>query len=206
MTPVARCTHKERVLNCHPLFIIIIIIIIIIVLFQVMNTLKTSLQPVISDISLDWTLPGGVEVLQTPANPPPIKPGEPLVIYGLLCDTVRMHSTLASVLQKGERRNPFGSNLSRNSSSDQMTDKMEPSETGDGTSVPRSPNVTPKTTAPKDKGNHFMHNRRNRKVETIIQSSLTVKSAPNKVDVGKCKFDFINKWVKFYQNYSNYLI
>ena len=126
-----------------------------------MNTLKSALQPVISDISLDWSLPGGVEVLQTPANPPPIKPGEPLVIYGLMCDTVRMHSTLASVLQKGERRNPFGAsqNLSRNSSSDRMTEKMEGDEVGDGSSNPtpqaRSPIPSPKPTNINDRGNTY---------------------------------------------------
>ena len=102
-----------------------------------MNTLKTALQPVISDISLDWALPGGVEILQTPANPAPIFPGEPLVIYGLLCDTVRMHNTLASVLQKGggcggvERRNPFFSQtLSPASSVDRLEDDGDVTKEG----------------------------------------------------------------------------
>ena len=45
--------------------------------------------------------------------------GEPLVVYGLLCDTVRMHSTLASVLLKTARRNPFTEKaLSRGSSNE----------------------------------------------------------------------------------------
>ena len=86
---------------------------------QVMNTLKFALQPCISDIRLEWSLPYGVEVLQTPSVHPPIFQGEPLVVYGLLCDTVRMQSTLASVLLKGARRNPFTERaLSRGSSNE----------------------------------------------------------------------------------------
>ncbi|XP_072036602.1 von Willebrand factor A domain-containing protein 5B1-like isoform X2 [Amphiura filiformis] len=130
---------------------------------KVMNTLKASLQPVISDISLDWTLPGGVEVLQTPAQPAPIIPGEPLVIYGLLCDTVRMHNTLASVLQKGERRNPFGQDLSRGSSTDRLTDRVD--DDGNGNSNPasrsRSPIPSPKPTPKNDKGDVFLSNQFN---------------------------------------------
>ncbi|XP_033642067.1 von Willebrand factor A domain-containing protein 5B1-like [Asterias rubens] len=86
---------------------------------KVLNTLKFALQPCISDIRLEWCLPFGVEVLQTPSVHPPMFQGEPLVVYGLLCDTVRMHSTLASVLLKTARRNPFTEKaLSRGSSNE----------------------------------------------------------------------------------------
>ncbi|XP_038076087.1 von Willebrand factor A domain-containing protein 5B1-like [Patiria miniata] len=86
---------------------------------KVLSTLKHALQPCISDIRLDWKLPYGVEVLQSPTVHPPIFQGEPLVVYGLLCDTVRMHSTLASVLLKTARKNPFVEKaLSRGSSNE----------------------------------------------------------------------------------------
>ncbi|XP_063965251.1 uncharacterized protein LOC135156604 [Lytechinus pictus] len=89
-----------------------------------MSVVRHALQPTISDITAEWILPAGMELIQTPLNHhhAPISRGEPIVIYALLCDTARLQSTLASVLLRGDsmkRANPFLNQcLSRGSSSE----------------------------------------------------------------------------------------
>ena len=99
---------------------------------QVMSVVRHALQPTISDITAEWILPPGMELIQTPSahHHHPISRGEPIVIYALLCDTARLQSTLASVLLRGDsikRTNPFVDPcLSRGSS----TEKTEESSMG----------------------------------------------------------------------------
>ncbi|XP_071500088.1 von Willebrand factor A domain-containing protein 5B1-like [Diadema antillarum] len=101
---------------------------------KVMTVVRQALQPTISDITAEWILPAGMELLQTPPHHPPISRGEPIVIYALLCDTARLQSTLASVLLRGDsikRTNPFLDHcLSRGSSSE----RTEESSAGTNTS------------------------------------------------------------------------
>ena len=51
---------------------------------QVIKTLKSALQPVITDVSLTWDLPQGWVVQQIPSSLPPLFSGDRLVIYSLL--------------------------------------------------------------------------------------------------------------------------
>ena len=101
-----------------------------------MSVVRHALQPTISDITAEWILPPGMELIQTPSphRHHPISRGEPIVIYALLCDTARLQSTLASVLLRGDsikRTNPFADPcLSRDSSSE----KTEESSMGTGVS------------------------------------------------------------------------
>lgn len=55
---------------------------------KVMQMLKRALSPSLSDVCVNWSLPDGVEVMQTPANVPPVFSGDRLVIYGLLSNVV----------------------------------------------------------------------------------------------------------------------
>ncbi|XP_068682232.1 von Willebrand factor A domain-containing protein 5A-like [Montipora foliosa] len=51
---------------------------------KVIKTLKSALQPVITDVSVTWDLPQGWVVQQIPSFLPPLFSGDRLVIYGLL--------------------------------------------------------------------------------------------------------------------------
>ncbi|XP_029210389.2 von Willebrand factor A domain-containing protein 5A-like [Acropora millepora] len=51
---------------------------------KVIRTLKRSLQPVMSDVSLTWDLPEGWTLQQIPSSLPPLFSGERLVVYGLM--------------------------------------------------------------------------------------------------------------------------
>ncbi|XP_030843369.1 von Willebrand factor A domain-containing protein 5B1 [Strongylocentrotus purpuratus] len=97
---------------------------------KVMTVVRHALQPTISDITAEWILPAGMELIQAPINHhhAPISRGEPIVIYALLCDTARLQSTLASVLLRGDsikRTNPFlDHTLSRGSSSERTEESV----------------------------------------------------------------------------------
>ncbi|XP_070560667.1 von Willebrand factor A domain-containing protein 5B1-like [Ptychodera flava] len=54
---------------------------------KVMISLKRALQPFVSDVSISWSLPTGLEVLETPYDLQILTPGERLVVYGVLYDT-----------------------------------------------------------------------------------------------------------------------
>ena len=51
---------------------------------QVIRSLKRALQPAVTDVRVDFMVPGGYEVVQSPQNLPPIFNGEKLVVYGIL--------------------------------------------------------------------------------------------------------------------------
>ncbi|XP_035697799.1 von Willebrand factor A domain-containing protein 5B1-like [Branchiostoma floridae] len=53
---------------------------------KVVACLKRALQPCISDITVTWRPPAGIEVLQSPKSLPPLFPGDRLVAYAVLYD------------------------------------------------------------------------------------------------------------------------
>ncbi|KAI8500380.1 Vault protein inter-alpha-trypsin domain [Branchiostoma belcheri] len=53
---------------------------------KVVSCLKRALQPCISDITVTWRPPAGIEVLQSPKSLPPLFPGDRLVAYAVLYD------------------------------------------------------------------------------------------------------------------------
>ncbi|XP_071945048.1 von Willebrand factor A domain-containing protein 5B1-like isoform X2 [Antedon mediterranea] len=85
---------------------------------KVLELLKSSLRPCISDITFQWSLPYGIELCQTPTHHPTLLQGESIVVYGILTDTAGMKTTVGSFL-KEERHNPF---LDKNLSDDQSVD------------------------------------------------------------------------------------
>ncbi|CAH1239424.1 VWA5B1 [Branchiostoma lanceolatum] len=55
---------------------------------KVVACLKRALQPCISDITVTWCPPAGIEVLQSPKCLPPLFPGDRLVAYAVLYDVL----------------------------------------------------------------------------------------------------------------------
>ena len=51
---------------------------------QVIRSLKRALQPAITNVSVEFKVAKGCEVLQSPQNLPPLFNGEKLVVYGIL--------------------------------------------------------------------------------------------------------------------------
>lgn len=51
---------------------------------QVISSLKKALQPSVTNIQLQFTVPTGIEVLQAPAKIPAVFKGERLIMYGVL--------------------------------------------------------------------------------------------------------------------------
>ena len=69
---------------------------------KVMRMLKRALTPSLSDVRVNWSLPAGVEVIQTPPKVPPVFSGDRLVIYGFLSNVntsleKECHATLQGV-------------------------------------------------------------------------------------------------------------
>ena len=69
---------------------------------KVMRMLKRALTPSLSDVHVNWSLPAGVDVIQTPSKVPPVFSGDRLVIYGFLsnvktCIEKECHATLTGV-------------------------------------------------------------------------------------------------------------
>lgn len=53
-------------------------------LSQVISSLRRALQPSVTDLTVDFQVPGDYEVLQAPCNPPTIFSGDKTVVYGIL--------------------------------------------------------------------------------------------------------------------------
>ena len=51
---------------------------------QVISSLKKALQPSVTDVKLTFSVPPGVNVLQSPNKIPPVFNGDKLVMYGIL--------------------------------------------------------------------------------------------------------------------------
>lgn len=56
------------------------------------RTLKKTMSPVLSDISIEWLFPETKEVLLSPVGNTFLFPGDNLIGYSVVCDTSRYHN------------------------------------------------------------------------------------------------------------------
>ena len=63
--------------------------------------LKRALAPSLSDVHINWSLPGESKLVQTPSKVPPVFSGDRLIIYGLLIDLPRVGDLKGSASLKG---------------------------------------------------------------------------------------------------------
>ncbi|XP_078351020.1 von Willebrand factor A domain-containing protein 5A-like isoform X2 [Oculina patagonica] len=76
---------------------------------KVIKTLKSALQPFISDVSIAWNLTSGWTAQQIPSSVPPLFSGDRLVMYGVLKASENATESgdnevrLQAVLEKGEK-------------------------------------------------------------------------------------------------------
>ncbi|XP_066296725.1 von Willebrand factor A domain-containing protein 5B1-like isoform X2 [Branchiostoma lanceolatum] len=69
--------------------------------------LKRSLQPAICDVNIEWKIPDGVQLVQTPCHLPNIYPGDTLTVYGLLWDEFNVDQSPFSSLHGMNSRDSF---------------------------------------------------------------------------------------------------
>lgn len=61
------------------------------------KSLKKTMSPVLSDISIEWLFPETKEVLLSPVGNTFLFPGDSLIGYSVVCDTTRYHDNPKSV-------------------------------------------------------------------------------------------------------------
>uniref|UniRef100_A0A665UTX3 von Willebrand factor A domain containing 5B1 n=1 Tax=Echeneis naucrates TaxID=173247 RepID=A0A665UTX3_ECHNA len=59
---------------------------------KMIKSLKKTMSPVLSDISIDWLFPETKEVLLSPVGNTFLFPGDSLIGYSVVCDTTRYHA------------------------------------------------------------------------------------------------------------------
>ncbi|XP_065817720.1 von Willebrand factor A domain-containing protein 5B1 [Labrus bergylta] len=59
---------------------------------KMIKSLKKTMSPVLSDISIEWLFPETKEVLLSPVGNTFLFPGDSLIGYGVVCDTTRYHA------------------------------------------------------------------------------------------------------------------
>ncbi|KAF7666115.1 hypothetical protein LDENG_00120730 [Lucifuga dentata] len=59
---------------------------------KMIKSLKKTMSPVLSDISIEWLFPETKEVLLSPVGNTFLFPGDNLISYSVVCDTTRYHS------------------------------------------------------------------------------------------------------------------
>lgn len=64
------------------------------------KSLKKTMSPVLSDISIEWLFPETKEVLLSPVGNTFLFPGDSLIGYCVVCDTTRYHANPKSVSAK----------------------------------------------------------------------------------------------------------
>lgn len=64
------------------------------------KSLKKTMSPVLSDISIEWLFPDTKEVLLSPVGSSFLFPGDGLISYAVVCDATRYHSNPKSVSGK----------------------------------------------------------------------------------------------------------
>ncbi len=64
---------------------------------QMIKSLKKTMSPVLSDISIDWLFPETKEVLLSPVGNTFLFTGDSLIGYAVVCDTTRYHANPKSV-------------------------------------------------------------------------------------------------------------
>lgn len=67
---------------------------------QMIKSLKKTMSPVLSDISIEWLFPETKEVLLSPVGSTFLFPGDSLISYAVVCDTTRYHANPKSVSAK----------------------------------------------------------------------------------------------------------
>lgn len=67
---------------------------------QMIKSLKKTMSPVLSDISIEWLFPETKEVLLSPVGNTFLFPGDSLISYAVVCDTTRYHANPKSVSAK----------------------------------------------------------------------------------------------------------
>ncbi|KAJ8369788.1 hypothetical protein SKAU_G00098160 [Synaphobranchus kaupii] len=67
---------------------------------KMIKSLKKSMSPVLSDISIEWLFPETKEVLLSPMGTTYLFPGDRLIGYCVVCDTTRYHSNPKSDKRK----------------------------------------------------------------------------------------------------------
>lgn len=61
------------------------------------KSLKKTMSPVLSDLSIEWLFPETKEVLLSPVGNAFLFPGDSLIGYSVVCDTTRYHANPKSV-------------------------------------------------------------------------------------------------------------
>lgn len=61
------------------------------------KSLKRTMSPVLSDISIEWLFPETKEVLLSPVGNTFLFPGDSLIGYSVVCDITRYHANPKSV-------------------------------------------------------------------------------------------------------------
>lgn len=61
------------------------------------KSLKKTMSPILSDISIEWLFPETKEVLLSPVGNTFLFPGDSLIGYSVVCDTTRYHANPKSV-------------------------------------------------------------------------------------------------------------
>lgn len=72
-------------------------------LTQMIKSLKKTMSPVLSDISIEWLFPETKEVLLSPVGNTFLFPGDSLIGYSVACDTTRYHANPKSVSARWRR-------------------------------------------------------------------------------------------------------
>lgn len=67
---------------------------------QMIKSLKKTMSPVLSDISIEWLFPETKEVLLSPVGNTFLFPGDSLIGYSVVCDTTRYHANPKSVSRR----------------------------------------------------------------------------------------------------------
>jgi len=64
---------------------------------QMIKSLKKTMCPVLTDISIEWLFPETKEVLLSPVGNNFLFPGDSLIGYSVVCDATRYHNNPKSV-------------------------------------------------------------------------------------------------------------
>ncbi|XP_063772699.1 von Willebrand factor A domain-containing protein 5B2 isoform X2 [Pseudophryne corroboree] len=86
---------------------------------KLIKAMKKALEPALSDITIDWYMPETMEALLTPNEIAPLYPGDSLISYCTLYNTVRFRSKKGMVL--GAREGSLGSVFQSQEEESQMT-------------------------------------------------------------------------------------
>lgn len=75
------------------------------------KSLKKTMSPVLSDISIEWLFPETKEVLLSPVGNTFLFPGDSLIGYSVVCDATRYHDNPKSVSAKHQPKGGRRDNL-----------------------------------------------------------------------------------------------